>query len=290
MKGKHITLIGTALSLALSCNVANAQSSKFPELQAQKEAENSAGSAQEKTLPPDVMEILCRNFPLNSRCPGGADAKTPSTTPSESTTEKAPTETTTPDSGTQITPPAGSGTTDGGSTTPVPVPGSAVPDSNTPSGTSTPSDSSQPGDGGIITPPAGSSNETPVTPPTGGTNRETVPVTPLPGSTNETPGTTPSGSGIDKPITPSGGSNQETAPLTPIPGTPGSNSNDGGSSGSNIEPLKTPTSDSPGSNAEPLKTPTSGTSDKMTLPSTVTPEQTPSSGSEVVPAPGGVNK
>ncbi|MEA5573767.1 hypothetical protein [Calothrix sp. UHCC 0171] len=231
MKGKFLTLVGTALSLALSCSVANAQSSKFPELQAQ----NSSTSAPDKKLAPDVMEILCKNFPLNSRCQSDADAKTPST-PSEGTTETTPeSTTTTPDSGTQVTPPADSGTTDGGSTTPAPLPGSTVPDNTNPSGTSTP-DSNIPSDSG-----------TPVAPPADGTN------------------------------------NQEAAPLPTLPENPGSN-NDAGS-GSSTEPLKTPTSETP-SSTEPLKQTIPASPDKMNVPSTISPEQTPGSGLEPTPSTG----
>ncbi|BAZ38010.1 hypothetical protein NIES4101_39440 [Calothrix sp. NIES-4101] len=244
MKGKFLALASTALSLALSCNVANAQSTKFPELQAQ----TSSAPSPDKPLAPDVMEILCKNFPLNSRCQGGStDTSTPSTKPSEGTTEKVPDSTTpTPDSSTPVTPSEGSGTTDGGSTTtPAPVPGSGV-DSTTPSGTSTPGDSSTPTDSGTQTPPAGSTNEKPVAP-TGGTT------------------------------------NQEAAPLPTLPETPGSN-NDAGSS-STTEPLKTPTSDTP-SSTEPLKQTIPAAPDTMNVPSTISPEQTPGSGVETKPSTG----
>jgi hypothetical protein len=60
MKGKSLTLIGTAISLAFSGNVAMAQSS------------NSTTSAPtEIKMSPEGMKILCKRFPLNSRCPGG---------------------------------------------------------------------------------------------------------------------------------------------------------------------------------------------------------------------------
>jgi hypothetical protein len=130
MKRKCFTLIGTALTLALSSNIAVAQSTKFPELQADKETKTSS---QEKELTPDVMEILCKNFPMNSRCPGGTavkpvtgDSGTPNVTPPESGTQvtpvpeapapeavppsPAPEVPTTPDSGaTPMTPPAETG-------------------------------------------------------------------------------------------------------------------------------------------------------------------------------------
>ncbi|MEO1558717.1 MAG: hypothetical protein AAFS12_03455, partial [Cyanobacteria bacterium J06632_19] len=85
MKGKFITLIGTALTLALSSTVAVAQSTKFPERDfPQREeptkvsqADDTIVAAAEEKLSPDAMEILCKRFPLNSRC-SGADAATPS--------------------------------------------------------------------------------------------------------------------------------------------------------------------------------------------------------------------
>ncbi|MGB7375270.1 MAG: hypothetical protein WA959_01660, partial [Rivularia sp. (in: cyanobacteria)] len=94
MKGKFLTLIGTALTLALSSTVAVAQSTKFPsrdfperqEPTSISESDDSIVAAAEEKLSPDAMEILCVRFPLNSRC-SGANAATPS--PEESTTEES---------------------------------------------------------------------------------------------------------------------------------------------------------------------------------------------------------
>jgi hypothetical protein len=69
MKGKFLTLIGTAMSLALTTHVAVAESNKSP-------MEESRASS--TSLPTEIkmslegMKILCEHFPLNSRCAGGA--------------------------------------------------------------------------------------------------------------------------------------------------------------------------------------------------------------------------
>ncbi len=73
MKGKFLTLVGTAFGLALSCNVAAAQSTKFPELmQAQREKQSKPSTVESAAPPqklaPDVMEILCIKFTLSKRC------------------------------------------------------------------------------------------------------------------------------------------------------------------------------------------------------------------------------
>ncbi|MEA5595316.1 hypothetical protein VB797_13255, partial [Rivularia sp. UHCC 0363] len=100
MKGKFLSLIGTALTLALSSTVAVAQSNKFPSLDPSAEGttktseSSSDGStlvaAAEEKLSPDAMEILCVRFPLNTRCEGKSttteNTNTPETTPSEQTT------------------------------------------------------------------------------------------------------------------------------------------------------------------------------------------------------------
>ena len=94
MKGKFLTLIGTALTLALSSTVTVAQSTKFPSRDFPEreeptkfaESDDNLVAAAEEKLSPDAMEILCVRFPLNSRC-SGANAATPS--PEESTTEES---------------------------------------------------------------------------------------------------------------------------------------------------------------------------------------------------------
>lgn len=68
MKGNFLPLIGTALTLALTTNVAAAQSSKSPIVESNS---SSISSPTEIKLSPEGMKILCEYFPLNSRCPGG---------------------------------------------------------------------------------------------------------------------------------------------------------------------------------------------------------------------------
>lgn len=67
MKGKSLSVIGTAIILAFTSNVAMAQSSES--LLA--ESDSSVGSAAEIKMSPEGMKILCERFPLNSRCPNG---------------------------------------------------------------------------------------------------------------------------------------------------------------------------------------------------------------------------
>ena len=98
MKAKYLTIICTAFALAVTGNVALAQSgteTKTPEIE----------------LSPEGFKILCERFPLNSRCPGGASLTTPSTgttttpetqpspnpsAPDPGTTDVPPTDTTSP--------------------------------------------------------------------------------------------------------------------------------------------------------------------------------------------------
>ncbi|GAX35923.1 hypothetical protein [Nodularia sp. NIES-3585] len=75
MKGKYLTMIGTALILALTTNVAVAESSKSPVTESDSLSMNAPT---EIKLSPAAMEILCERSPLNSRCPGGT-ALIPST-------------------------------------------------------------------------------------------------------------------------------------------------------------------------------------------------------------------
>jgi hypothetical protein len=220
MKGKYFTLIGTALTLALSSNIAVAQSTKFPELQADKETKTSS---QEKELTPDVMEILCKKSPLNSRCPGGtavqpvtgdSGAGAPTVTPPESGTQvtpapeapapeavppsPAPEVPPTPDSGvTPMTPPAGTGSPE----KITPLPGTGTPDSNTSPAPEVPT---TPGSG-----------VTPMTPPSGSSNGDTNKITPLP-STG-----TPDGNVITAPEGKVEPSNQMKEPsgVSPAPAT-----------------------------------------------------------------------
>jgi hypothetical protein len=68
MKGKSLTLIGAAITLALSSNFAMAQSSKSPLAES---SESSVSAPTEIKMSLEGMKILCERFPLNSRCPNG---------------------------------------------------------------------------------------------------------------------------------------------------------------------------------------------------------------------------
>ncbi|NES99600.1 MAG: hypothetical protein F6K62_18130 [Sphaerospermopsis sp. SIO1G2] len=59
MKREFLTVVGTAITLAFTSNVAMAQS------------HNSSSAPTEIKMSPEGMRILCLHFPLNSRCPGG---------------------------------------------------------------------------------------------------------------------------------------------------------------------------------------------------------------------------
>ncbi|PMB39280.1 hypothetical protein CEN47_05210 [Fischerella thermalis CCMEE 5319] len=119
MKGKFLTLTGTALTLALTSNIAAAQITKFPEL-SQQQTETTAKTPEIK-LSPEGMKILCEYFPLNSRCQGTSSNTTtpdstttpaPDSTTPEDTTPAPDSTTPSPDSmnPTQMTPGSGTGT------------------------------------------------------------------------------------------------------------------------------------------------------------------------------------
>lgn len=129
MKGKFLTLTGTALTLALTSNIAAAQITKFPEL-SQQQTETTAKTPEIK-LSPEGMKILCEYFPLNSRCQGTSS----NTTTPDSTTTPAPDSTTTP-APDSTTPEDTTPSPDSTSPTQItPAPDSTVPapDSTTPS-------------------------------------------------------------------------------------------------------------------------------------------------------------
>jgi len=188
MKGKYLTLIGTALTLALTSNVAHAQASKFRVQQLNESAgqpvqastgeaisQATAQPAPEHKLRSDVLKILCQDFPLNSRCQGSAASsstsdtkpsdtkKNPDSTPGNATPGQAPSETGTPGSrkgappdSAPLSPTPGSGTQkitpDSGSQLTPPS------DSSTPGSTTTPSTGSPtqvPGTGSGTTPSTG---------------------------------------------------------------------------------------------------------------------------------------
>ncbi len=76
MKGKYLTMIGTALTLALTTNVAVAESSKSPIAESDS---LSINAPTEIKLSPEGMKILCERSPLNSRCPEGTAVIAPTT-------------------------------------------------------------------------------------------------------------------------------------------------------------------------------------------------------------------
>ena len=172
MMGKSLTMIGTALSLALTANIAVAESSKSPI--AQSSSDSSTSAPTEIKMSPEGMKILCQNFPLNSRCAGGT-AVTPSapgstTVPAETT----PSDTTTPDSTTpdSTTTPEGVTPPEGAPSNLTPAPGSVTPPEGAPSNL-TPAPES-------VTPPEaapGSTTEPGISPSTPGSSSPKTPAT-----------------------------------------------------------------------------------------------------------------
>ncbi|MEH1898400.1 MAG: hypothetical protein V7K72_18825, partial [Nostoc sp.] len=121
MMGKSLTLIGTALSLALTTNIAVAESSKSPIAQSSSE---STSAPTEIKMSPEGMKILCEYFPLNSRCPGGTAANPSAPSSTTVPAETTPSNSTTPES----TPAPGSMKPPGsGSPESTPAPGSVTP-------------------------------------------------------------------------------------------------------------------------------------------------------------------
>mgnify|MGYP001795045790 CR=1 FL=1 len=212
MKGKIITLIGTALTLALSSTVAVAQSTKFPdrdfpereEPTSVSESDDDIVAAAEEELSPDAMEILCVRFPLNSRCQG-ANAATPSPEDTE-IEETAPEEdSTSPDNTIETTPDEEPfpGTDPEGIT---PAPDAPLP-GTTPEGEVIPSEDDAP---------------TNITPMPGGVTPEAAPSEDdAPTNITPMPGTTPEGE-----VTPSEDDDDAPTNITPAPGglTPDSDS------------------------------------------------------------------
>ncbi|MBD2569520.1 hypothetical protein [Anabaena lutea] len=140
MKGKFLTLIGTALTLVLTTNVAMAESSQSP--MSEESSSSSTNSPTEIKMSPLGMKILCERFPLNSRCPGGTALNSPIPT---STTEPAATPAesgTSPES--TIVPAVPTSPDAGNSSNLTPAPGSMIlpkldtPNSSTESGASSP--------------------------------------------------------------------------------------------------------------------------------------------------------
>ena len=73
MKAKYLIFIGTALALATTSSFAVAQ---------------SGGTGTQIKLSPQNTQLLCKEFPLNSRCTGSGTK--PSVSPSSTMTEPSP--------------------------------------------------------------------------------------------------------------------------------------------------------------------------------------------------------
>lgn len=233
MNGKYLTLIGTALTLALTSNVALAQSSKLQTAESggQPGSPSTASAGEVKLSPKVDKKKFCTDYPLNSRCQGEA-ASTPKLPGSSSETQNKPADNTVP-----------------GSTA---IPGKAPADTGT---TGNPS-----GTGDVTPPPAGNPS-----PPSNGTQQQVVPSgtgdpQTSPGGTTGAPDSgAPGGSNVPNtaPTDPSGtGSTPgSVAPLPPssttLPG--GSTEQTAPGAGSNSSP-----SPSPGSGSGMQKLPSSG--------------------------------
>ncbi|NMG18078.1 hypothetical protein [Brasilonema bromeliae] len=136
MNGKYLTLIGAALTLALTSNVAVAESAKF--LIGQSSGGSSSGSSGEIKLSPRVnKKKFCNDYPLNSRCQEGS-ASTSSPSDSSTETKKKPSKSTPGGTATPGLAPADPGTTNtpGGTNeiAPPPAGNPANPGTTTPSG------------------------------------------------------------------------------------------------------------------------------------------------------------
>ncbi|BAZ05555.1 hypothetical protein [Calothrix sp. NIES-3974] len=270
MKGKYLTLLGTALTLALSSNVAMAQSTKFPELQKENKEETTPSA--ERELPPDVMEILCKNFPLNSRCPGGSTASTPSVTPRTPDASPRPESIEIPTNPPEGTPNPGSetpSTPPGANETPNPTNLEQrpliTPDSTPPSGTTdSPSGgSTTPGNTPAEPTPSNPRNLTPSNP--GGVNNDsTKPETKIEVPGTRTPENAPSAPGAD----------QLQSPESSTPEQPSSPSNPGGVNNNSTQPetkIEVP-GNNPINESQP-STPSTPGADQLQLPGSSTPGQ-----------------
>jgi len=255
MKGKYLTLIGTALILVLTSKTAVGQASKFRVQQindasggpavtpstGQPISQGSSTSTSTSTPPklrPDVLKILCTDFPQNSQCQTSSAA-----------------------------PDAQSGTT----SDPGKKPKKRKHKKDDPSGTSTPgtapSDTGTPGSGrgappDSVNPLSAPSNGTTPDKPGKTTSPDSSGTTPLPGSggsgsqQNITPGT-PSDTG-----TPGSGTGTPPDSSTPSGGTssPGDSGTSGGSGTQKVTPsggsqLNPPDSGTPGSSGSQLNSP-----------------------------------
>ncbi len=329
MKGKYLTLIGTALILALTSKAVDAQASKFSVQQINdasggpavtpstgqpisQGSSTSTSSSTPRKLRPDVLKILCRDFPQNSQCQESS-AATPSPTSGSTSEPKPPGRhhkkpkkgqgADTPGTATPGTAPSDTGTPGSGrgappdSVTPLaPGSGTGTPDNTNPSGTPNPGNSGSPGSGTQQNAPG---TATPGTAPsdtgTPGSGRGTPPdsTTPLsPKSETGNPGQIKPGkrnSGADS--NPTSGTSSPS-PTDVSPSTPGGSiTPDSGSGTQRITPggsgsqLTPPTdSSTPGSSGSQLNSPTgSGTPGSITNPGTSSPTQVPGAGSGTTP-------
>lgn len=197
MKGKFLTLVGTALTLALTSNVAVAQSTKFLIAQQSQPSSESSTSAPEIKLSPQGMEILCKYYPLNTRCAKNAGATQQS--PSQRSTETQ-------------TKPADAGSANPGTTRAEPRP--SVTDPNAPGNVNQP---------GALTDPSAPNTSpepgaTPINPSTPGSTRvEPGPATTDPSAPSILPG--PGSSTTDPSAPGSNYPNQAPSGSGIIPGT-----------------------------------------------------------------------
>ncbi|MBR8834677.1 MAG: hypothetical protein DSM106950_11720 [Stigonema ocellatum SAG 48.90 = DSM 106950] len=225
MKGKYLTLMGTALILVLSSKAVDAQAAKFRVQQINDASggpavtpstgepisqapSTSTSESKPRKLRPDVLKILCQDFPLNSQCQGSSATKPDSSSGSTSETGKKPKPEKLPNTTTPGTAPSDTGTP--GSRRGLPP--DSAPLSNPPGGPGTPDNTN----------PSGTSNPPSDSGTPGSSTQEKVPTTTTPGtapSDTGTPGSRrglppdsaplspPSGTGTPDNTTPSGGTN-----------------------------------------------------------------------------------
>ncbi|NJM67787.1 MAG: fasciclin domain-containing protein [Acaryochloris sp. RU_4_1] len=82
MKKQVLTIVSSLCLLAATSGIAAAESKK---------TETTSSDASTEELRPGVKEILCKNFPLNSRCTGNTETPTTETPAEEAPTTETPT-------------------------------------------------------------------------------------------------------------------------------------------------------------------------------------------------------
>lgn len=227
MNGKYLTLIGTALTLALTSNVALAQSSKFETAQSggQPSGESTRSPGEVKLSPRVDRKKFCTDFPLNSRCQGEA-ASTPSSSGSSSDTQKQPADgsaipgkgpadtgtTGNPDGSIDVAPPPGGNpSVPGSGTQQQTLPGGAGDTQTTPSGGTTGAPDSNPG--GTAVPGTAPADPGTTGNPGGSTELAPPPVGNPANPGNSSDPTAPGSSTTDPTLSPSqGGSGSGTTP------------------------------------------------------------------------------